>query len=111
MIFPFGETATIQSRVAGAPDRYGEPTWTWTSTTVEGCGFDPGISTETPQTFRMAVSTQPTLYAPPGTTVAVSDRVVVRGDTYDVDGHPWDGKSPFTGWEPGVVVKLTRSEG
>lgn len=111
MIFPFGEAVTVESRVAGPPDRYSNPTYTWVARTVEGCGFDPGNSTETVLPYRVDTDTRPTLYAPPGTAVAPTDRIVVRGEQFQVDGEVAVWVSPFTGWSPGVVIKLKRAEG
>lgn len=111
MRFPFGDTVTVLRRVVGDPDRYGNATFTFVTSDVTGCAFDPGVSTETPQTFRQAVNTQPTLYMPPGTPIDATCQLVVRGLTYDVDGDPGDYVNPFTGWHPGIVVKLTRTEG
>src|SRR5690606_38510019 len=43
--------------------------------------------------------------------VQAGDRVVVRGVTAEVVGHPALWRSPFTGWEAGFVVRANRVEG
>lgn len=114
-MFAFGETVT---RLRGAPatDPYsGQATgidWdTADELDIDGCGFNPGQSSEPLQEARNAVLTQPEVYAPVGSDVLAGDRVVVRGKTYDVDGDPADWRSPFTGWQPGMVIALKRVEG
>lgn len=39
-----GETLTIQTRVAGPPDDDGEPTYTTTESTVDGCNVQPVLA-------------------------------------------------------------------
>lgn len=109
-MFPYGETV-IRQRATIVVDPYsGEPGDTdWTNLsvlTIVGCAFDPGGSLEPTEQGRTSVITQPTVYAPPGSDVLAGDRLVVRGRTWDVDGDPADWRSPFTGWEPGMVIKV-----
>jgi hypothetical protein len=52
-----------------------------------------------------------TLLAPAGTDLTPLDRVQARGATYDVDGWPFEYRSPLTGWRPGLQVTLVRREG
>lgn len=78
---------------------------------IDGCGFNPGSSTEPLQDARNAVVTRPEVYAPSGADVLAGDRLVVRGDTYEVFGNPGDYRSPFTGWAPGLAIPLQRVEG
>jgi hypothetical protein len=115
MMFPVGETVT-RLRATATTDPYSdEPddlSWTSPSSLViPGCGFDPGGSTETNDARRDAVTTQPTVYAPPDADIGPADRLSVRGVTYEVDGRPGLWRSPFTGWEPGLVVPLRLFEG
>lgn len=105
MGFPFGQTVTLQQRTVTGVDADGNDTYTATSTDVTGCAFNPGPSIETVQGQDMIVDT-PTLYMPAGTVVSAYDRLVVAGVTYEVSGSPNFWKSPFSGWDPGVVVSL-----
>jgi len=73
---------------------------------IPGCAFNPGGSSEPVQDARSAVISQPEVYAPAGADVTAGDRLEVRGRVYDVDGEPAGWRSPFTGWEPGMVVAL-----
>lgn len=114
--FAAGETVTrlrattTANPYSGEPD--GDPDWTTPSTlAIPGCGFDPGGSIESADARRDAVTTQPTVYAPSDADITAADRVLVRGVTYEVDGRPALWRSPFTGWEPGLVVQLRAYEG
>jgi hypothetical protein len=51
-----------------------------------------------------------TVYGPPPPVALDSaDQLVIDGVTYDIQGHPGDWKSPFTGWHPGVEVAVKRA--
>lgn len=80
------------------------------SHTVDGCLFAPTGGFELTAGQDTSV-TQPTLYCPPGTDIAVTDRVQVRDETYEVDGVPAVWRSPWTGDVIGVAVRLRGAEG
>lgn len=50
------------------------------------------------------------VFLPPGVTVEPDARMIVRGETYEVDGEPGDWRNPFTGWHPGIQVSVKRAE-
>lgn len=103
-MFQNGELITIVTRTVTGHDSLGDDTYSTVSTVVRGA-FAPGGSVELVQ-GQDQVIIQPTVYLPPGAVVAPTDQVVVRGVTYDVDGSPNDYASPYTGWQPGVEVRL-----
>lgn len=70
--------------------------------------FNPGTSVES-LGGRDLLTVQPAVYLPAGTSIAAVDAVEVRGLTYEVDGSPNDWVNPFTGWNPGVEVRLRRA--
>lgn len=107
-----GETVGV-IRPTTSTDRYNDTTLTYGTTPtheVAGCAFDPGGSTEI-NDGRTAVTTTPTLYLPPGADITATDRVVVRGDTYETTGKPAVWVSPFDGQTKGVVVPLREVTG
>lgn len=107
MSFPFGITVTVEQR---SQDRYGQRTTT-TTATVAGCGFAPGASSEALDK-RDQVAEEGNLYAPPGTVINPTDRVVLPDNTvWEVTGTASSWQSPWTGWTPGVVVPLKRVTG
>ena len=118
-MFAHGETVTRLRRLTATDPYSGESApipWdkaghTPASASIDGCGFDPGGSVEPVEVGRVSVVTKPTVYAPYGSDILVGDRLVVRNVTYDVDGTPASWRSPFTGWEPGLVVELKAVSG
>jgi long-subunit fatty acid transport protein len=97
------------TRTKGAPDAYGNDTWTTTSSTVRGA-FNPGTSSELVQGQDL-LTVQPSVYLPTGTAVTAVDAVQVGGQVYEVDGSPNDWANPFTGHAFGVEVRLKRVTG
>lgn len=107
-----GETVGVIRPTTGM-DRYGNETLVYADTpthTVDGCAFDPGGSTEMLD-GRTAVTTTPTLYAPPGADIKATDKVIVRGDEFGVTGKPAVWVSPFDGVTKGVVAQLEKVTG
>lgn len=107
-----GETVTILARVAGTPDRYGNPTYTWPTpgSDVDGVLVAPGKSTEGNEAVRSEVDTACTLYRLPyDVIVGPYDRVIVRGSVWQVNGNParWSNGE----WQPGSTLELAVVEG
>ena len=109
MIFSFGRSVSLVRRSKSGTDAYGNDVFATTSTVVAGA-FAPGGSTEQVQGQNVVI-TQPTLYLPPGTDVSAVDAIDIDGDRFEVDGTPTDWVNPFTGWNPGVEVRLKRVTG
>lgn len=115
MYFPHGETVTrLRRPLLADPYSKKEKVGDWRDAyelEIPGCAFNPGVSSEPLETARHAVLTRPEVYAPTGSDVEAGDRLVVRGVTYDVQGHPADWRSPFTGWTPGLTISLEAVDG
>lgn len=115
MMVPFqvGETVSrIRAPLVG--DRYGNQVRDWDNATrvdIPGCGVAPRTSGEETEQGRQGVIVGIAVYAPAGTDIGPHDRLDVRGEVYEVDGEVADWRSPFTGWQPGIVVNLRRVEG
>lgn len=107
----FTVPTTIHKRVKSGTDALGNDIWSVTDVDVDAQAFTDGSSVEVLQGQDIVI-TQPTVYYPPGTDVSGIDSVTVYGDTYEVDGKPAAHlQSPFTGWQPGVVVRLKEVTG
>jgi hypothetical protein len=107
--FPYGETV-VRIRSAGR-DQFGDPTGPAVpDLSIPGCAVAPRQAGEQIGQGRIAVTSGLTLYVPPGPDILPSDRIEVRGVVYEVEGEPAEWRSPFTGWEPGREVQLTRVE-
>jgi hypothetical protein len=107
----FGESVTRLRPVASGTDRYENPTFTDSSTTLTGAAFAPGGAVEPVEVGRASVVTSPSLYFRSTVDLLATDRVVVRGITYTVEGDPAVWVSPFTGETRGVSVSLRRVAG
>lgn len=107
-----GETVSVL-RGNPATDRYNNTVIDWSSPAsvdVAGCAVAPRASSEE-NAGRTAVIVGLSLYAPAGTDILPTDRVVVRGVTYEVDGEPGEWVNPLTGARPGIEVALKRVTG
>jgi len=109
MLAAFTEAVTIVRRTKGAPDDFGNDTWTEVGTVVRAV-MAPGVSSEQIQ-GRNSITIQPSIYVPAGTDVTRIDAVFLHGLKYEVDGEPVTWVHPLTGWAPGIEVKLRRAEG
>jgi hypothetical protein len=107
--FPFGRDVSLVRRTKSGTDAYGNDAFTTTTTVVKGA-FAPGGSTEQVQGQDVLI-TQPTVYLPAGTDVSAVDAIDIDGDRFEVDGTPNHWMNPFTGWQPGVEVRLRRVTG
>jgi hypothetical protein len=101
----FGEPVTVLDRAVTGEDGDGNDVFTDTPTFLAGCVFNPGTSLEAVQ-GQDVLTVKPTVYLPAGSVLKPTDRLIVRGDTYEVDGKANAWVSPFTGWSPGVEVHL-----
>jgi hypothetical protein len=113
-MFPHGETVTIQTASTTTDPYSGDAELSWDNPTeldVSGCAVADGGSTEPDLDARNAVESDFDVIMPVGSPVTAQSRLVVRGLTCEVVGRPFSWRSPFTGWEPGVVVKVKIREG
>ncbi|MFC9432687.1 hypothetical protein [Nocardia sp. NPDC057030] len=114
MIFPHGQTVTVIRPAAktSTGDPSGPPS---APHTIAGCAIgrgsrlSAGSGTDSETDHRDATVTDVDLFCPPGADIRAGDRVLLPGDdtVYLVVGQPGRWHSPYTGWEPGVDVKLT----
>jgi hypothetical protein len=107
-----GEQVTVLTAPL-VTDEYGTPSAArdWDNavpTVVENCVIAPRSSSEVDEPGRTAVIVGLTVYLPAGATVTAHDRLLVRDDTYEVDGEPGRWRSPATGRTAGIEVALRR---
>lgn len=113
MNFPYAEEVGILSPASRIDPYSGDPVDDWSTTTEvpELAAVEPRPSSEPVQDARNAVISGFTLYLPADSTVTAHKKVGVRGQVYDVLGEPALWRNPFTGWTPGLVVQVGRTEG
>jgi len=108
-----GETVT-RLRAGRVEDRYGNLAKDWSeadSVEIGGCLFAPASDREDTGAGREGTVVTPVLYCPPGADISATDRVVVRGVTYEADGGPSDWRWPSTGGGAGIEMPLRRVDG
>lgn len=105
MKFPHGQTITVKRPAKRSAT--GDPTAPASDHVVEGCAIAWGSGSADTDRRETAVNTV-TLYCPDGADIEFGDRILLPGtDTvYALEGQPERWHSPWTGWNPGVVVTL-----
>jgi hypothetical protein len=106
MLLGTGETITINRRVIGEPDEWGNPTYTTETITVDHVLVAFGSTTEPIDASRSAVDAKMMLYLPMGTVIDDADVFVVRDKTWLKDGLAQEWNSPFGAGFGGVVLNL-----
>jgi hypothetical protein len=113
MDFPYGETVT-RLRAVSSVDEYHNAVEDWTtpnSLAIEGVAVGLGGSFDITIPGRDATESDYDLILPIGSDVLPTDRLEVRGEECDIIGRPFDWSNPFTGWQPGMVVRASVREG
>jgi hypothetical protein len=116
MISWWNHTITVvHAELIPDPDgsNYGNEILDWdnaTSTEVEGCHVQPVEADEQVDPGRDTITTRWRLFAPDGTAIAATDRIVYAGATYEIDGAPnlWPSA---TGTLDHVEAFLVRTDG
>lgn len=97
--------------VADGEDDTGNTVESWLPAVSVGVfAFDPGSSSE-PRQGNDRVIVEPTLYVPAGLVMASRDRVVARGDRYEVEGETREWVHPTDATRRANVVTLRRADG
>jgi hypothetical protein len=95
---------------SGEKDR-GNVVLAYRNSTVGPCAFVPGSEAEATQ-GAYQVTALADIYIPAGTPVTPQDRVIMPdGQRWQVVGQPNSWKSPFTGFQAPVQVRLRRVTG
>lgn len=107
-------TVTVQ-RAGTVEDPFsGEQITDWSNPTtwsVDDCIVEPRTTSEPLEGGRTPVITGYILHMPHGTDIHYDDRVILLGQSWDVDGMPFEWENPFTGWKAGVEVRLKKVDG
>lgn len=114
LTFPYGRTVVIVR--PGAPGFGGDPGTPEADRPVDGCVVFPGDTTEVTDHADRVIADL-TVVFPVGTDVLATDQVRDPDDPATparlcvIIGSPERYSSPFTGLDPGVVVRLQRETG
>lgn len=110
MDFPNGETLTLVSTTTDTDD-LGNSTTSVTETPWGPCAVWDRFATEQTNPSRPPVIVGLSI-AGPRRPINSDDQIVRGGVAYEVDGLPQENTvSPFTGWDPGIVVNVKRAGG
>lgn len=89
-----GESLTIETRVAGQPDDNGEPTYTTTESTVDGCNVQPVLAMGDALFTQITVISRWKVNGPDGTFISSlitgDSQIKWRGETYKPNGAVQD---------------------
>ncbi|MFV0315449.1 MAG: hypothetical protein ACK5O2_00610 [Microthrixaceae bacterium] len=108
MDFPHSVTVTVRRP---SKDAYGDVT-TSAPWMIAGCAVAPtAAASVTDEPGRLGDTSRWTLFAPIGSDLEANDVVTVADEDWRVEGNPGEWRSPFTGWEPGMVAELARGDG
>ena len=110
MWFRNGVTVTFLKRTVTGVDVKGNDVYSDTTMDVPYCVLDQGASAEVVQGTEQ-VTTDVTVYAPPGTDVGAFDAFIVNGVKYEVQGNPASPVSPFTSFQGPVEIRGKIVEG
>jgi hypothetical protein len=114
--YPFGQAVTLLTRSRSGVDTDGNDVFTEASTVLERVpvwpgGEGSGLTGSEVEQGRDTVESGITVLLPPGTDVESIDGILVHGLRYEVAGEPARFLSPFTGRDPGILVRASRAEG
>lgn len=95
--------------VSGGFDEQGNPLRDEpVSTYIEIRAFGPGVSDETAEAFGAQVIDMGTVYADRGTDIKSADKLIIRGETWQVEGNARDWLNPFSDQPAGVEILVRR---
>jgi hypothetical protein len=104
-------TVAVLHYLTGVEDEYGNDVEGWSSPDTQRVyGWGPAGSFEQGG-WQRQVTADKSVFAPPAFRCGPHDRVVVDGQTYDVEGEVEDYTHGPFGYGPGVVVNLRRVTG
>lgn len=105
----YGETVRILYRQT-VRDAAGAARYTWRPVDVDGAAVRALSSSEAALGTAQSVSDAVEVILPPGTPLATTDRLLIRGLLYDVDGTPTEVTDPQTTARPGLRVIAKRRQ-
>lgn len=111
MRHPAGEIVSVLPYVEGARDSHGKPIPGWGDPIpYEGCAVAPAWAGPYEERRDMIVGDF-SVFGPPEMVVGSKDRVICRGETWDVVENAALWHNPFTGDNPGIQFTIKRVEG
>lgn len=104
-------TRIRQGAATGSYDEQGNPTYgAAVSSSLTVFAFAPAVSDEIVESFGAQVIDGGTLYDHSPIDLVKTDLVVINGDTYQVEGHVREWRSPYTPVADGDEVLVRRAD-
>ncbi len=101
------ESITRVRLSSSSTDSYGQPVYVETESTVNAI-VSQRVSGTNFDADQIVLSDGLTIYLPSGYDVQDTDKFVVRGKRYELDGEAFDWRDGLGNWAPGTVVNLQR---
>ena len=111
MFFRGNEPIIIKRQTITGYDDYGNEVYSTQEILIRDALIAFGSTDEPVDASRKPVDASLTLYLPTDTVIQDEDIFEVRERDFVKDGDPENWKSPFEGWNLGVVVKVRRRSG
>lgn len=112
MIRRITETVQHEPFIAGATNSHGNPVEQWGPAVEVGIyAFNPGSTEDVPMAGHDRDVSTPAIYVPLGVVMDARDRVVVRGERYEVDGDTRVFRNPYNGRMDGNQIDLRKVAG
>lgn len=95
-------------------DRYGAQIRDWDNAaelSIDVYAVAPRDHEEEHSNGRAAVLVGFTVYAPAGTDILTTDRLIIRGGLHEVDGEPGVWMNPWSGVTEGIEIRAERVDG
>ncbi len=106
-----GETVTLLRTEVTGHDEFGNDVLSPVTVDVRGVAVWPRTASRDVEGQNTLVISGLFVMLPPGIDVKATDRMLVRGTRYEVDGEPGVWRSYLTGTDAGTQVALRRVEG
>lgn len=81
------------------------------ATPYEHCAVGPAVTDEPLDSNRVPVVDGLVVFGPFDMDVTARDRLLIKGEVYEVDGEPGFWKNPFNGRTPGCQIKAKKVSG
>lgn len=97
---------------AGATDAHGNPRETWAEPVQVGIyAFNPGVPKDAQVSGSDRDISTPSLYVPLSVVMDARDRVIVRGDLFEVDGDTQVYRNPYGARMDGNQINMRKVAG
>ena len=106
-----GETIQIKRKTAGAPDDWGNPTYTYQTITVHDALIAVDGTDAPVDAARDAVDARISVYLPRNVEILDEDILIIRSTEWVMDGTAQKWIPPFSGLDGGQMIPVRQRRG